>query len=183
MSRISKIPINIPEKVSVSVSGKTVSVSGPKGTLLWSFPEKVELNIGEGKIRVGSGEAEVSNLLGLTHSLVANMVKGVTEGFVRTLELNGTGYRASVGGSDLNLALGFSHPVVVKAPAGISFEVKENKIMVRGADKAMVGEVAAKIRRLKPADVYKWKGFKYEGEVLIKKAGKAAKAGAAAGAK
>jgi len=117
---------------------------------------------------------------GLIRSLINNMVIGVTKGWTRVLELSGTGYRANTTGTVLNLALGFSHPVVVNAPAGIKFTVVENKITVSGADKTMVGQVAAQIRNLKPADPYKAKGFKYYDEVIIKKAGKAAKAGATA---
>ena len=183
MSRISKIPIIVPADISVSVSGSQVKVSGPKGDLTWVFPERMVVKVTDGKVLVSSEATEVDNLLGLTRSLIANMVKGVKEGWSRVLELNGTGYRANVAGPDLNLALGFSHPVVVAAPAGIAFEVKENKIYVRGADKALVGEMAAKIRALRPADPYKAKGFKYEGEVIVKKAGKTAKAGATTAAK
>jgi large subunit ribosomal protein L6 len=185
MTRISKIAIIVPEKVNVTLDGKMIKVAGTKGELMWVYPEKVTVKFAEGKLAIGSedGAGEINNLLGLTHSLVSNMVKGVVEGWTRTLELNGTGYRANVAGTDLNLALGFSHPVLIPAPAGVAFEVKENKIFVRGADKSLVGETAAKIRSLRPADPYKGKGFKYEGEVLIKKAGKAAKAGASAAAK
>jgi large subunit ribosomal protein L6 len=140
--------------------------------------EKAKVEVEENEIKVKIEGDENGSIHGLTRSLVANMVKGVTDGFTKTLELAGTGFRATTDGSELQLALGFSHPVIVKAPAGISFEVKENKINVRGTDKGLVGEVTAKIRTLKPADPYKLKGFKYENEVIIKKAGKAAKAGA-----
>jgi large subunit ribosomal protein L6 len=183
MSRISKIPIIIPSNVSVSISGNSVKVSGPKGDLAWITPAEMVVEISEGKVIISSKAEEVENLLGLTRSLIANMVTGVSEGFAKVLELNGTGYRANVAGTDLNLALGFSHPVVIAAPAGIAFEVKENKITVRGSDKSLVGEMAAKIRSLRPVDPYKAKGFKYEGEIIIKKAGKTAKAGATAAAK
>jgi large subunit ribosomal protein L6 len=183
MSRISKIPIIIPNSVSVSVSGNNIKVSGPKGSLEWITPMDMVVEVIDGKIMVSSKALEVDNLLGLTRSLLANMVLGVSQGFTKILELNGTGYRANVAGTDLNLALGFSHPVVIKAPAGIAFEVKENKITVLGSDKSLVGEMAAKIRSLRPVDPYKAKGFKYEGEIVIKKAGKTAKAGASAAAK
>jgi len=183
MSRISKIPISIPSNVNVSVSGNNVKVSGPKGDLMWTTPYEMVVEVNNGKVFVSSQALEVDNLLGLTRSLLFNMVKGVDEGWTKTLELNGTGYRANVAGNSLNLALGFSHPVVIEAPKGIAFVVKENKITVSGSDKSLVGEIAAKIRSLRPVDPYKAKGFKYEGEVVIKKAGKAAKAGATAGAK
>jgi large subunit ribosomal protein L6 len=183
MSRIGRLPVIIPTGVTINVTNREVSVSGPKGILVWELPAQIELIIADQKANVTTKATEVSNLLGLARTLVNNMVKGVTEGWSKILELNGTGYRAATNGSELNLALGFSHPVVIKAPTGISFEVKENKITIKGADKAIVGEIAAKIRSLKPADPYKAKGFKYEGEKLIRKAGKAAKAGGTAGGK
>ena len=173
MSRIAKQPIKIPEAVTVTVTGSSVMVTGPKGRLEITTPAEVKIENGE--VRVSS---PAPNLAGMSRTLVANMVKGVVDGWSKALELSGTGYRATTTGTRLDLALGFSHPVVVDAPAGITFEVKENKITVLGADKAMVGLVASKIRRLRPADPYKLKGFKYEGEKIIKKAGKAAKAGA-----
>lgn len=177
MSRIGKLPINIPNTVTVNITGHKVSVNGPKGQLEWTFPGEVELETKDNQILVKS---KASNLHGLSRSLVANMVQGVTEGWSKTLELSGTGYRASTNGNELNLSLGFSHPVVVKAPNNVTFTVSESKIIVSGIDKALVGQIAAQIRRLKPADPYKAKGFKYEGEVIKRKAGKAAKAGAGA---
>ncbi|MEK7091156.1 MAG: 50S ribosomal protein L6 [Patescibacteria group bacterium] len=175
MSRIGKLPIPIPGTVTVAINGSKVGVTGPKGSLEWIMPGGVEAKNEEGKIVV---TAKQSNLHGLSRSLIANMVKGVSEGWSKTLELSGTGYRASTNGVELNLSLGFSHPVVVKAPEGMSFEVVENKIKVLGIDKVKVGEVASKIRSWRPADPYKAKGLKYEGEVIRRKAGKAAKAGA-----
>lgn len=175
MSRIGRLPIPIPETVTVAINGSRIGVTGPKGLLEWVMPGGVEVKNEEGKIIV---TAKLSNLHGLSRSLIANMVKGVSDGWSKTLELSGTGYRASTNGTELNLSLGFSHPVVVKAPEGMSFEVVENKIKVLGIDKVKVGEVAAKIRLLRPADPYKAKGLKYEGEVIRRKAGKAAKAGA-----
>jgi len=177
MSRIAKIPVTIPEGVQVNLENRKVTVTGPKGTLFIHLGGQVKVVIDGNMVKVELGSEEEKNLPGLTRTLIANMVQGVTSGWGKVLELNGTGYRATTNGSDLNLALGFSHPVVIKAPTGIAFEVKENKITVRGADKSLVGEVAAKIRALRPADPYKLKGFKYEGEIIIKKAGKAAKAG------
>jgi len=175
MSRIGRLPITIPEAVTVTVTGKEVTVKGLKGELSWTTPKVVEVKIEDGRVIVSSSQ---SNLHGLSRSLIANMVVGVNTGWSKTLELSGTGYRAATTGGELNLALGFSHPVVIKAPVGVTFAVNENKIVVSGADKILVGEVAAKIRRLRPADPYKAKGFKYEGEIIRRKAGKAAKTGA-----
>ena len=177
MSRIGRLPITIPEAVTVTITGKEVTVKGLKGELSWTTPKVVEVKIEDGRVIVSSSQ---SNLHGLSRSLIANMVVGVSTGWSKTLELSGTGYRASTNGAELNLSLGFSHPVVVKAIAGISFEVVENKIKVLGIDKVKVGEVASKIRSWRPADPYKAKGLKYEGEVIRRKAGKAAKTGAGA---
>ena len=150
-------------------------MAGPKGQLEWTMPAGVEVKIAD---KLAEVSAATSNLHGLSRSLIANMVKGVSDGWSKTLELAGTGYRASTTGAELNMSLGFSHPIKIVAPEGITFEVVENKITVRGADKVKVGEMAAKIRLLRPADPYKAKGLKYEGEVIRRKAGKAAKAGA-----
>jgi len=177
MSRIGKLSIKLPAGLTVKKVGDEVDVSGPKGSLKINLHKAVEIKIENNEISVTVKDSESGNIHGLMRSLLANMVKGVTTGFTKTLELSGTGYRASTSGPELLLALGFSHPVTVKAPQGISFEVKENKILVSGIDKALVGEIAARIRALKPADPYRLKGFKYENEVIIKKAGKAAKAG------
>lgn len=172
------MPITIPSGVTVSVDGSGVKVSGPKGTLMVVVPQKVEVGLNEGRVVVTTDD---SSLQGVSRALVANAVTGVSAGWKKVLELSGTGYRAAVSGSQLQLALGFSHPVNLDAPAGIAFEAKDNKITVLGVDRALVGQVAAKIRGLRPADPYKAKGFKYENEVIIKKAGKAAKAGGAVG--
>jgi len=174
MSKIAKKPIEIPVSVTVTVTGNKISVSGPKGKLEATLPAQVLV---KDNLVITEGESQMA---GMSRTMIYNMVKGVSEGWSKTLELNGTGFRATTNGKQLQLALGFSHPVIVDAPEGITFEVKENKITVIGADRALVGEVAAKLRGLRPADVYKHKGFKYEGEKLIKKAGKAAKAGAVA---
>lgn len=174
MSKIAKKPIEIPVNVTVTVTGNKITVAGPKGKLEGIVPAQVQVKDNLVKVE---GESQMA---GMSRTLVFNMVKGVSEGWGKTLELSGTGYRAQTTGKQLRFALGFSHPVIVDAPEGIGFEVKENKITVTGADRALVGEMAAKIRKLRPADVYKHKGFKYEGEKLIKKAGKAAKAGAVA---
>lgn len=174
MSKIAKKPIEIPATVTVTVTGKKISVKGPKGELQATLPAQVKVKDNQ---VVTEGESQMA---GMSRTMIFNMVKGVSEGWGKTLELNGTGFRATSNGKQLQLALGFSHPVNVDAPEGITFEVKENKITVTGADRAQIGEMAAKLRGLRPADVYKHKGFKYEGEKLIKKAGKAAKAGAVA---
>ena len=158
----------------VKITGNWVEVNGPKGNLKVKLHEKAQVEVANQEIRVKVPEEGLAYIHGVTRALLSNMVKGVTEGWAKTLELSGTGYRASTNGSELQLALGFSHPVIIKAPPGISFEVKENKITVFGADKIIVGEVAAKVRALKPADPYKAKGFKYEGEIIIHKIGKAA---------
>lgn len=178
MSRIGKLPISIPTGVNVKIVGQELEVTGPKGGLKMNLHTKAKVEIENSEVQVTVVDENSKNIHGLTRSLVANMIQGVSEGWRKVLELNGTGYRASTNGSELQLALGFSHPVQVKAPEGIAFEVKENKISVLGIDKGLVGEVAAKIRSLKPADPYKLKGFKYENEIIIKKAGKAAKVGA-----
>lgn len=178
MSRIGKLPIKLPEGVNVVVEGGNVEVSGPKGELKFKLSNSINIVMDDRTVKVQLTDSELSNLHGLTRSLIANMVKGVTTGWSKSLELSGTGFRATTNGNELQLSLGFSHPVNVPAPKGISFEVKENKITILGTDKMVVGETAAKIRALRPADPYKLKGFKYEGEIIIKKAGKAAKAGA-----
>lgn len=179
MSRIGRQLIDIPNAVTVSFSDGVALVSGPKGSLKYKLPEQVSMEASDGKVKMSGTGEEVSRFLGLARSLVANMITGVNTGWTKTLELSGTGYRANTDGAELQLNLGFSHPVKVVAPAGIKFEVKENKITVSGADKEMVGRIAATTRALRPADPYKLKGFKYLGEVIIKKAGKAAKAGGA----
>lgn len=182
MSRIAKVPVIIPPGVTVLNDRGLLTVNGAKGSLKVSIQEGCKVEISEGFVKVTLNKDGEGKMAGLVRALIANSVKGVSDGWVKVVELNGTGYRAATTGSELNLALGFSHPVVVKAPPEISFEVKENKISVKGIDKALVGETAAKIRALRPADPYKAKGFKYETEIIIKKAGKAAKAGGAPGA-
>jgi large subunit ribosomal protein L6 len=178
MSRIGKLPIKIPTAVQVELVGNEVKVKGSLGSLSVRLHDKAKVTIGGGELKVIVEDENYGNIHGLTRTLISNMVAGVTSGWSKVLELSGTGYRATTNGSELQLALGFSHPVIIKPLAGISFEVKENKITVKGADKALVGEIAAKIRGFKPADPYKAKGFKYENEVIKRKAGKAAKVGA-----
>jgi len=178
MSRIGKQPIAVPSEVEVSVDGSRVVVKGPKGQLELGFHPDMRIKLEDGTIRVErpSDERTHRSLHGLTRSLIANMVEGVTNGYEKRLEIVGVGYRAQLKGQDLELALGFSHPVPVEAPQGIEFEVPApTRIVVRGIDKQQVGEVAANIRKIRKPEPYKGKGIRYEGEYVRKKAGKAAK--------
>jgi large subunit ribosomal protein L6 len=167
----------MPAGVTMKMTGGTVEMSGQKGNLSMHLNNQVRLEENDGKIRVITEGENGDSLMGLTRTLVANMVTGVTEGWSKILELSGTGFRATTTGEELVLSLGFSHPVKIPAPKGIRFEVKENKIKVLGLDKSLVGQVTAEIRDWKPADPYKAKGLKYENEIIVKKAGKAAKVG------
>ena len=175
MSRIGKQPITIPANVTVDLEDGHVRVKGPKGELARSLPREISVRREDGTILVerSSDSGTQKSLHGLTRTLVANMVTGVTEGFTRRLEVNGVGYRAAVVGGNLALQVSYSHPVVYPAPAGITFAVQGNAITVSGADKELVGEVAAQIRRVRPPEPYKGKGIKYAEEVIRKKAGKA----------
>ena len=179
MSRVGKAPITVPSAVEVSVSGSEVTVKGPKGTLTHTLPEVVSLTVADGTINVDRADDErpTRALHGLTRSLVNNMVIGVSEGFRKDLEIVGVGYRAMAKGNDkLELALGFSHPVSVQAPDGVTFDVPEpTKIGVVGIDKQVVGQVAAEIRAYRKPEPYKGKGVRYAGERVTRKAGKAAK--------
>lgn len=178
MSRIGKQPITVPSGVNVKLDGTTITVKGPKGTLSREIHPAMKVNVEGDVMTVDRPDDERNSraLHGLTRTLVANMVIGVTDGYVKTLEIQGVGYRAAAKGKDIEFALGFSHPVVVTAPDGIAFELPApTKIIVSGADKQAVGQVAANIRRLRPPDPYKGKGIRYAGEVVRKKAGKAAK--------
>jgi large subunit ribosomal protein L6 len=181
MSRIGKQPISVPAGVLVSVEGTHVAVKGPKGQLEQDLRPEIRIVQEDGTIRVerDSDERLHRSLHGLTRTLIANMVEGVTNGYEKRLEIVGVGYRAVLKGTDLELALGFSHPVNIPAPSGIEFEVPApNRIVVRGIDKQQVGEVAANIRKVRKPEPYKGKGIRYEGEYVRKKAGKAAKGGA-----
>ncbi|MDP2671818.1 MAG: 50S ribosomal protein L6 [bacterium] len=182
MSKIGKQPVVIPSAVQISLDRGGVSVVGPKGELWQKVPSevKVEVETGAAKVSVGSEEKRVKALHGLIRSLIANMVQGVSEGFSKTLELSGVGFRATLQGEKLVLSVGYSHQVEIDPPEGIVFLVKENKITVSGIDKQLVGEVAAKIRKVRPAEPYKGKGIKYEGEQIRRKAGKAGKVGTGA---
>ncbi len=174
MSRIGKKPILIPEGVEVKVSDNKVVVKGPKGELEQEIRPEIRVNIKEAKIFVLSqGESKkVKALWGLTRALLANMVKGVTQGYEKKLEIQGVGYRAKLEGEDLILQVGFSHPVQIKQEEGIKFSVEKNIITVSGIDKAKVGEVAAKIRAVRPPEPYKGKGIRYVGEQVRRKVGK-----------
>ncbi len=180
MSRIGKLPVLIPDKVTIDITDSVVHVKGPKGELEQRILPVVEVKIdGENVIVERKGNAkEHRSAHGLTRTLVSNMVEGVSKGFRKSLEINGVGYRAAKSGESLNLTLGYSHPVRYAAPAGISFAVEgTNKVHVDGIDKQRVGQVAAEIRDLRPPEPYKGKGIRYEGEVVRKKLGKAGKAG------
>jgi large subunit ribosomal protein L6 len=181
MSRIGKQPIAIPSGVEVGLDGTRVSVKGPRGTLEQVFHADMRIVMEDGTLRVErpSDERLHRSLHGLTRTLLANMVEGVTNGFEKRLEIVGVGYRAALKGSDLELSVGYSHPVTFRPPAGIEFEVPApNRITVRGIDKQLVGEVAAEIRKIRKPEPYKGKGIRYEGEYVRKKAGKAAKGAA-----
>jgi large subunit ribosomal protein L6 len=178
VSRIGKQPIPVPSGVDVTIDGTTVTVKGPKGELKQSFSDVLTIEKQDDTIVVTRPDdgREARSLHGLTRTLVANMVQGVSEGFSKNLEIVGVGYRAVLKGSDLELALGFSHPVVIKPEAGISFEVPApTRITVRGIDKQRVGQVAAEIRAWRKPEPYKGKGVRYEGEYVRRKLGKAAK--------
>jgi large subunit ribosomal protein L6 len=172
------MPIAIPSGVEVKVEGYLVTVKGPKGTLEQRMHPDITVRVDDGHVVVTrpSDEREHRALHGLTRSLVANMVEGVTNGYAKTLEIQGVGYRAALKGSNLEIAVGFSHPVVVEPPEGVSFEVPQpTRIIVSGTDKQVVGQVAANIRAIRKPDPYKGKGIRYAGEYVRKKAGKAAK--------
>jgi len=179
MSRIGRMPIPLPAGVTANIDGQKVTVTGPKGTLSLNVPEPITVAVGEdGEIVVSrpNDERDAKARHGLSRTLVANMVIGVTDGYAKTLELVGTGYRVTAKGQDLEFALGFSHSITVKAPDGISFAVESPvKFTVTGIDKQQVGEVAANIRKLRKPEPYKGKGVRYEGEVIRRKAGKAGK--------
>lgn len=180
MSRIGRLPVAVPASVqNVNIDGQTVTVKGPKGEMTHQVPATISVERAEdGSIVVtrANEERQTRALHGLTRTLIANMVEGVTDGFTKKLEIVGTGYRVVAKGQDLEFALGFSHPVLVKAPQGISFAVESpTKFSVSGIDKQQVGEMAAKIRKIRKPEPYKGKGVRYAGETIIRKAGKAGK--------
>lgn len=179
MSRIGRLPIQVPAGVDVTIDGRTVQVKGPKGALSHTVAAPIEIAKGEESTLVVSrpnDERESKALHGLSRTLVANMITGVTTGYSKALEISGVGYRVAAKGSNLEFSLGYSHPILVEAPEGISFKVDSpTKFSVEGIDKQKVGEVAAKIRKLRKPDPYKAKGVKYAGEVIRRKVGKAGK--------
>jgi large subunit ribosomal protein L6 len=179
MSRIGRLPITVPQGVTVNVQKNTVQVKGPKGELLRTFDPDMQIAMKDNNIVVQrpTDHRRHRALHGLTRALLYNMVLGVSEGFVRRLEIQGVGYRAELQGKNLVLNVGYSHPVVIEPPDGISFEVEKGYrgISVLGVDKEMVGEMAARIRRVRPPEPYKGKGIRYEGEYVRRKAGKAGK--------
>ena len=178
MSRIGKQPIPVPSGVEVKIDGSTLTVKGPKGELSQTFTDVLTITLEDGVLLVTRPDESrtARSLHGLTRTLVSNMVTGVSEGFYKNLEIVGVGYRAAMKGSDIELQLGFSHPVVVIAEPGITFEVPApTKITVRGIDKQRVGQVAADIRKWRKPEPYKGKGIRYEGEKVRRKLGKAAK--------
>ncbi len=175
MSRIGNKPIAVPQGVDVTIGDGEVTVKGPKGTLVHRLPQDIQVKLENNEVLVSrpSDDIEHRSLHGLTRSLIYNMVVGVTEGYSKTLEIVGVGYRAAMKGKNLNLTLGFSHPVEIEPPAGVSFETPAaTKIVVNGIDKEVVGQVAAEIRNWRRPEPYKGKGIRYEGEHVRRKAGK-----------
>ncbi|MDY5153460.1 large subunit ribosomal protein L6 [Actinobaculum suis] len=178
MSRIGRLPITVPAGVEITVAESKVTVKGPKGELAYELPEPITAKVEDGVVTVErpNESREARSLHGLCRTLINNMVVGVTEGYAKKLEIVGTGYRVAAKGQGLEFALGFSHPVVVNPPEGITFTVEgNNKVTVSGIDKQLVGETAAQIRKLRAPEPYKGKGIKYAGEVIRRKAGKAGK--------
>ncbi len=179
MSRIGRLPIPVPTDVDITVDGRDVTVTGPKGSLRHTVAEPIGVErAGDGTLQLTrpDDDRRSKSLHGLSRTLVANMVQGVTQGYSKTLEIVGVGYRVTARGADLEFALGFSHPVVVPAPEGITFAVETpTRFSVSGIDKQKVGEVAANIRKIRKPDPYKGKGVRYQGEVIRRKVGKAGK--------
>lgn len=186
MSKIAKKPVILKEGINVSFEGQEIKVSGPKGNLSFTIPSGIKAELKEGQIvvtQVKTNDEATKPLFGLTRAMINNLVKGVVDGFEKKLELSGVGYRAQASGNILTLSVGYSHPVIIKANEGINFAVEENIITVSGIDKALVGNIAAKVRSIRPPEPYKGKGIKYVGERIRRKAGKAAKAVGAVGTK
>jgi large subunit ribosomal protein L6 len=174
MSRIGHQPVAIPEKVEVTIDSNVVKVKGPNGELQQVVNPRMDIKIEDNELVVTRPtDSKVDKSMhGLTRSLIVNMIEGVTEGFKKVLELNGVGYRALKKGNNLELQVGYSHPVVIEPPKGIDFEVEKNKVIVKGIDKQLVGQVAANIRAVRPPEPYKGKGIKYVDEVIRRKEGK-----------
>jgi len=175
MSRVGKKPVALPKGVECQVQTEEITVKGPKGTLKMATPVGVEVSVNNGQVQLKARTDEDHKMAGTARALINNMAIGVSEGYSRKLELVGVGYRAALAGKDLNLSLGFSHPVVFKAPEGITIEVPiQTEILIKGNDKQSVGQVAAKIRAFRPPEPYKGKGVRYSGEkITIKEAKKA----------
>jgi large subunit ribosomal protein L6 len=180
MSRVGKKPIEIPDGVEVKLEGQKAVVKGPKGELSLQVRPEIKISLEGKKITVKPEKEtkDVRALWGLTRALIFNLIKGVTEGFEKKLEIEGVGYRASLEGQDLILQMGFSHPVKIESPEGIKFSVEKNVITVSGIDKELVGGISAKIRKVRPPEPYKGKGIRYEGEKVRRKLGKKAVAAA-----
>jgi large subunit ribosomal protein L6 len=177
MSRIGRKPVAVPEAVTVEIAPGSIAVKGPKGELNQAYSQEMSVKQEEGVVTIErpTDRGEHRALHGLTRSLIANMVEGVTDGFEKRLEIQGVGYRAQLKGKNLELALGFSHPVSIQAPEGIEFEVPQpTEIVVRGIDKQLVGQVTADIRKRRPPEPYKGKGIRYQGEQVLRKVGKRA---------
>ncbi len=179
MSKLAKKPVSIKEGVNITFENDTIKVTGPNGNLSFGIPTGVDVKVADGRVSVSLKDKNQEGLkpvLGLTRALISNMVTGVVTGFEKKLELSGVGYRAQTAGRDLTISVGFSHPVKITAPDGLTFAVDENIITVTGANKDMVGNMAARIRSIRPPEPYKGKGIKYKDERIRRKVGKAAKA-------
>lgn len=178
MSRIGKMPIEIPKEVTANVAMPMVQLKGPKGEVSYTIPQGISVAMEEGQLKVSThrNDKPTRSLFGFVRAHLANQITGITKGFTKTLEMSGVGYRANLTGANLVLSVGFSHPVTITPPKGITFAIQEGKIVVSGTDKQIVGQIAADIRAVKPPEPYKGKGIRYLGEVVRKKAGKSAKA-------
>ena len=176
MSRIGKMPVSLPKEVDVVVDKNTITVKGPKGELKIPLTRGIDVLVNDGEVKVSAKKDKLKAMHGTTRAHLANMVHGVMEGWSKTLELVGAGYRAETDGKKLTLTVGFSHPVIIDAPDGINFEVQKSDITVSGISKELVGKIADIIRAVRPPEPYKGKGIKYKDEVVRRKPGKAAKA-------
>ncbi|GAA3968487.1 50S ribosomal protein L6 [Thermobifida alba] len=178
MSRIGRLPISVPKGVEVTIDGQDVKVKGPKGELKHTVAQSITVTLEDGQVKVSRADdkPETRSLHGLTRSLIANLIEGTSKGYSKTLEISGVGYRVQAKGSNLEFSLGYSHPVIVEPPEGITFRVEKPTLLhVEGIDKQKVGQVAADIRNLRKPDPYKAKGIRYQGERIRRKAGKAGK--------
>jgi large subunit ribosomal protein L6 len=176
MSRIGRRPVSIPKGVTVTLEGSRVSVKGPKGTLAGPLPKAIEVQVTDSQVKFGrkGDDGPTRALHGLARASVSNMIQGVTQGFTRELEIQGVGYRAEVKGKKLVMSLGFSHPVEMAIPEGLSVSVQENRIRIEGSDRGRVGQFASNVREVRPPEPYKGKGIRYVGEHVRRKVGKAA---------